>query len=243
MFKVENSKRVTRANRGLGYCNFEAQQQSIRIAKEQLANLYWLVYFEDQSCSVVPAKANCVCLELPERVHVKTDEFINIRWHKKNPTTKSYIWTVRVLQLGHQDFCERWLGSACVQIEDASGNKSFAPIVPCVDPDLTIYEDIEQMLLSNNLGSQGAKRKLQLPSNSQEANREEVLSQNKYDPENVPSQHEPIEVLNPEDVSKTFSDLQESRFGQEEPNCSAIDGNEVNKLDYVFIYGSFFTKF
>ena len=164
-----------------------------------------------------------------EIVSLQPESFVNIRWHKKNPVTKSYIWTVRVLQLGHEDFCEKWLSKASVQIEDAEGNKTFVPIVPCYDPDLTVYEDIDQVLISGNVSSQRAKRKLQMPSDSQEL-RNTGLVPNQNDAEVEGAGHEPIEVLNPEDVSKTFSDIREASFGQDEPNCSAINTSQVNEL-------------
>ena len=118
---------------------------------------------------------------------------------QKNPVTKSYIWTVRVLQLGHEDFCEKWLGKACVQIEDDEGNKSFVPIVPCYDPHLIVYEDIDQVLMSGNMSSQRAKRNLQMPPDSQEL-RKTVLMPNQNDAEVEDAGYEPIEVLNLEDV-------------------------------------------
>ena len=148
---------------------------------------------------------------------------------QKNPITKSYIWTVRVLQLGHEDFCEKWLGKACVQIEDAEGNKSFVPTVPCYDPDLTVYEDIDQVLMSGNMSSQRAKRKLQMPPDSQEL-RNTGLMPHHNDAEVDDAGHEPIEVLNPEDVSKTFSDIREASIGQDEPNCSSINTSQLNEL-------------
>ena len=148
---------------------------------------------------------------------------------QKNPVTKTYIWTVRVLQLGHEDFCEKWLGKACVQIEDAEGNKSFVPIVPCCDPDLTVYEDIDQVLMSGNMSSQRAKRKLQMPPDSQELRNSELMP-HQNDAEVEDAGLEPIEVLNPEDVSKTFSDIREASFGQDEPNCSAINTSQINEL-------------
>ena len=148
---------------------------------------------------------------------------------QKNSVTKSYIWTIRVLQLGHEDFCEKWLGKTCVQIEDAEGNKSFKQIVPCYDPDLTVYENIDQVLMSGKMSSQQAKRKLQMPPDSQEL-RNTGLMPNQKEAEVADAGHEPIEVLNPEDVSKTFSDIREASFGQDETNCSAVNTSQVNEL-------------
>ena len=134
-----------------------------------------------------------------------------------------------MLQLGHEDFCERSLGKTCVQIVDAEGNKTFVPIVPCYHPHLTVYEDIDLVLMSGNMSFQRAKRKLQAPSDSQEF-RNTGLMPNQNNAEVEEAGHEPIEVLNPEDVSKTFSDVREASFGQDEPNCSAIITSHVNEL-------------
>ena len=83
--------------------------------------------------------------------------------------------------------------------------------------------------MSGNMSSQRARRKLQMPSDSQEL-RNTGLVPNKNDAEVEDAGHEPIEVLNPEDVSKNFSDIREASFVQDEPNCSAIKTSQVNKL-------------
>ena len=52
---------------------------------------------------------------------------------------------------------------ACVQIKDSQGNHSFQPIVHVVvDPNLTVYEDVGQILLNQNNLPGGARRKLEL---------------------------------------------------------------------------------
>ena len=94
---------------------------------------------------------------------------------------------------------------------------------------MTVDEDIDQVLMSGNRSSQRAKRKLQMPPDSQEL-RNTGLMPNQNDAEVVDAGHEPIEVLNPEDVSKAFSDIREASFGQDEPNCSAINTNQVIEL-------------
>ena len=83
--------------------------------------------------------------------------------------------------------------------------------------------------MSGNTRSQRAKRKLQMLPDSQEL-RKTGLMTNQNDAEVEDAGHEPIEVLNPEDVSKTFSAIREAGFGQDEPNCSAINTSQVNEL-------------
>ena len=147
---------------------------------------------------------------------------------RKNPVTKSYIWTVIVLQLGHEEFCQRWLGEACVQIEDAAGSKSFVPLVSCLDPDLTVHEDMDQILLAENLGSQVVKRKQKFPQSSQQSSNEGHISFSEGN-KNANLTMQPI-VLDPEEVSQTFSDIQAESYEPEEPICSAIVGSQVNGI-------------
>ena len=68
-----------------------------------------------------------------------------------------------------------------------------------------------------------------MPSDAHEF-RNKGLMPNQNDAEVNEAGHEPIEVLNPEDVSKTFSDIREASFGQDESNCSAINTSQVNEL-------------
>ena len=108
---------------------------------------------------------------------------------------------------------------------DAQGNTSFVPVVPFNDPDLTVYEDVSQVLLT---GSQEPVRKFNtvLPSVNSEvdATTENI---NDEDDENN-AMHEPFKLLDPEDVSRTFSELQGNNS---EPNCSAIiDAKQVNSF-------------
>ena len=145
-------------------------------------------------------------------------EEVDIKWIKKNPRTKSYIWTAKILQEGHEEFCEYWLGKATVQLEDSDGNKSFAPLVPLHDPDLTVYEDVNHLLLNEN-GSQGPRRKLDIVVSSQTKLSDEA--ENDIHENNQPA---PFALLGPEDVSRTFTEIQEE-FQQ--PNCSAIASSQV----------------
>ena len=43
----------------------------MKIVKEQLKNKYFLIIFEDLSCSVVSAKSNSICMEMRERLLIK----------------------------------------------------------------------------------------------------------------------------------------------------------------------------
>ena len=133
----------------------------------------------------------------------EVDEEVNIKWIKKNQRTKSYIWTARVLKEGHEDFCKFWLHKATVQLEDSAGNTSFVPFVPSHYPDLTVYEDVAQLMLNDNLGSQGARRKLHMVGTSQPT-QTKVSKENKENDQNDGEEEEGgYTLLGPNDVSKT----------------------------------------
>ena len=152
---------------------------------------------------------------------------MNIKWIKKNPRTKSYIWTARVLQEWHEDFCKFWLSKATVQLEDSAGNTSFVPIVPSHDPDLTVYEDVAQLMLNDNLGSEGARRKLDMVSTSQPT-QTKLSKENKENDQNDGEEEESgYTLLGPNDLSKTFIEMVD---GVQGPNCSAIITNQVQKF-------------
>ena len=95
-------------------------------------------------------------------------------------------------------------------------------MVPSYDPDLTVYDDVDRVLLNENVGSQGPKKLI--PASSQPKNKPDPTTVTNDDEEiNVDSQ--PLTVLGPEDVSRTLSELNEAASL---PNCSAITVNEVN---------------
>ena len=69
--------------------------------------------------------------------------------------------------MGHKAFVEKWAKDACAQISDNQGTIGFVPLVPLVDPDLTLYDDVNDIFLSGAEFSQGAKKKLNLENGSQ----------------------------------------------------------------------------
>ena len=147
---------------------------------------------------------------------------------RKNPRTKSYIWTTEVLTVG-QEFCEKWARTSCVETTDADGNVISEPLIPSRDPDLKQYEDVSQILINNNVSSQGAKRKLIMGSSSEitTGERTEKLDQTVVEDNEADSHPDDIPVLNPEEVSKTLSQIQDENVEPAGPNCSAINGDQV----------------
>ena len=110
----------------------------------------------------------------------------------------------------------------------------FVPRVQENDPDLTIYENVNNILMNEGPVSQGKKKpelSLRQPEGTQN-----VLDDDDNDAQErllidqaVEDQlciNEEVEILNPDDVSRTLSELAASANGPNELNCSAIGGNE-----------------
>ena len=109
----------------------------------------------------------------------------------------------------------------------------FVPRVQENDPDLTIYENVNNILMNEQPVSQG-KKKLELSLRQSEG------TQNVLDDDDNDAQEQllidqvvenqlcidEVEILNPDDVSRTLSELEASANGPNELNCSAIGGNE-----------------
>ena len=87
------------------------------------------------------------------------------------------------------------------------------------------------MILNGNSESHGAKRKLELAAPfSQPVTLNELCAAEKLNTgdEEVEADCEPVPVLNPEDVSKTFSEINGDVCEAEAPNCSAINASSVS---------------
>ena len=70
-----------------------------------------------------------------------------MNYSHKNPRTGSFYWRGSVLAVGHKNFCDEELARARIQVTEAEGNVSFQPVVQRTDPKLTVYEDVEQIIL------------------------------------------------------------------------------------------------
>ena len=176
--------------------------------------------YQTQLCSILLCKLNAF----------EQDDLVNVKWSEKNPRTKSYIWTAKVLTVGREKYCQYWERDTLIQITYADGNRSFASYIPASDPDMTFHDDVNKILLKENYGSQGAKRKLALQASSQCSNKEvqKIANEILAFEDEISSAPQPITLLNPEDVSKTFSEIQEEAIEPDEPNCSAIGANQVS---------------
>ena len=113
----------------------------------------------------------------------------------------------------------------------------YAHFIPPFDPDMTPYEDINQMILIGNSELHGAKRNLELAApSSQPVTLNELCDAEKLKTrdEEVEADYEPVPVLNPEDVFRTGSDINGEVCEAEALNCSAINASSVSLSNSFF---------
>ena len=90
-----------------------------------------------------------------------------------------------------------------------------------------MYEDVAQLMLNDNLGSQSSRRKLDMVGTSQPT-QTRVSKENKENDQNDGEEEEGgYTLLGPNDMSKTFIEMGD---GVQGPNCSAIVTNQVQKF-------------
>ena len=178
----------------------KAKNRAQEIALQQLTNRYWLLFFEDNSVHTVWSRHGSVVLDIMKRLNVEVGSSVDVRYNFKNPRTNSYIWTGSVLTIGHKSYCDMEAASARVQVTEADGNVSFVPVVQRPDPDLTIYEDVNQLLLQEDQEAQLARKKNKFVTSSQKA-LSNPASQTDASENAVLNTSEPYMSLNPADVS------------------------------------------
>ena len=55
----------------MGLTDRQAKEAVLKMQKDQLKNVYWLILFEDDTCSVVRALGYSIIMEIVERLGVK----------------------------------------------------------------------------------------------------------------------------------------------------------------------------
>ena len=114
-----------------------------------------------------------------------------------------------MLTIGHKSFCEKEAANARIQVTEANGNKSFQPIVQRTDPDSTVYDDVEQILLNEGLQLESAKRKLKLVTSSHQSTAFDYETQQPSEENaHLNVEQEPYLSLPPEDVSDYLEQVQ-----------------------------------
>ena len=95
---------------------------------------------------------------------------------EKHPITKLNIWEATVLQVGHKSFIEKLAMDVSMQIKTAI-DTPFVPTVRENDPDLTLYENVNHILINEQPCSQARKR-LQLGSSQQQGSSQKLDDDN-----------------------------------------------------------------
>ena len=130
-----------------------------------------------------------------------------VRYNYRNPRTNSFVWTGTVLCVGHKSYCEKEARDARLQVTEANGQVNFVPVVSRSDPDLTVYEDINQVLMNDDIELQRAKKKIKFSTCSQFTE----SSTPTQDPENDDNgSSQPYMTLNPDDVSAVLERMNNS---------------------------------
>ena len=89
---------------------------------------------------------------------------------------------------------------------DAEGNQSFQFLVHAVvDPDLTVYDEVDLILLSENILPNGARRKVEMAASQNDTNENDnqessfVVAETECSPS-----RQKFVLLEPEDVSRMY---------------------------------------
>ena len=156
-----------------------------------------------------------------------------MKFNEKDKISNSNIWPATVLMKGHKGLVEQRALDVSMQIKNACGDENFQPIIDIHDPDLTLYESVNQIILQNKMGSKANKKLNLAPSTSTGVADEHdvlrVLSGNESLGFNEVAQiNGECAMLDPDDVSRTLHEIEEGQLEQNaEMNCSAIPSDQV----------------
>ncbi|XP_075242665.1 uncharacterized protein LOC142337336 [Convolutriloba macropyga] len=232
--EVTSDRRLPeRANRGVN--NRDVVNRAEEIAREQLKNRYWLVHYEDNTCDASWSRHNSIVLDMVARTKIKKHDAVEVRFRHRNPRTDNFIWTANVLRVGGKDYIEKWKQDAWVQITSAEGDINFVPLLPLVDPDLTIYDDVSQLLLNGyGGGSQGVKKKLTMTAAAHPPSQYKSTKMQNEDPADFGNEESECPELDPNDVSRCLNAIP-----GDQSNCSSISNqgeslprNELNNPQF-----------
>ena len=144
--------------------------------------------------------------------------------------------------MGHKSFVEHWAKSACAQIQNNEGVVGFVPLVPLVDPDLTLYEDLNSILLNKVETSHSAKKKLNLGSSSQTFYETGLTETGNTNEHHGLEQEDLMDNFVQQDVSKVLcegeivEENEQSRYAEDNNlNCSSIQGTQVILETIIFL--------
>ena len=141
-----------------------------------------------------------------------------------------------MLLIGKKEYIEYWNKEAWVQITNEQGDINFVPLVPLVDPDLTVYDDVSQILLENyDVGSQSARKK-QLTAENFVPTSNDPIAETHDEGENdvFPGDENECSELDPNDVSRCLSELPNAIADRaNQSNCSSTSANQVQFRTFI----------
>ena len=109
-----------RANRGVNDKSYKAKAEEM--SRQQLQDIWWLLYLEDHKWDVIPAVHCGIQMEFYDRVKVQRGQTIKIKLKQKNPKRNDYMWSGVVKAIGDKEYAER-CAEQMTQIIDS--NKSY----------------------------------------------------------------------------------------------------------------------
>ena len=226
-----------RLNKSIGGNDRQACAQAEKIAKEHLRNRHWLLFFENNTVGVVKALHGGVRLAMGERLDIEKNDKIDIRLPEKNPLTSSNVWNAIVLAIGTKDYCHSEAMNVSFQVQQAAGDPNFQPMVDIPDPDLSVHEAVNQILLKGN-SAESARRSVERGSSQQREGA--LISEEMGSADQGPmfqdvasesftgnSDHS-YTVLTPADVSRTLSEIEAGRGDNLLNTSGLLDANAVS---------------
>merc|ERR1712026_59041 len=94
-----------RANRGVNNKSYKAKLEEM--SRQQLQDIWWLLYLEDHKWDVIPAVHCGIQMEFYDRVKVQRGQTIKIKLKQKHPKRNDYMWSGVVKAFGEKEFVER----------------------------------------------------------------------------------------------------------------------------------------
>ena len=129
-----------RVNNGTGGNERQRIDQAERKALEQLQNQHWLLFFENNTISVVQSLHGGVRLSISERLDIERNDKIVIRLPERNSQTKSYMWNAIVLAIGTKDYCSSEALNVSFGDSQAQNDPNFEPMEESLNPGVPVEE-------------------------------------------------------------------------------------------------------
>ena len=114
-----------RANRGVNDRSYKAKAEEM--ARQQLQDIWWLLYFEDHKLAYIPAVHSGIQMDPYDRTEVEREQTIEIKLKEKHPNRKDYMWSGVVKAIGHKAYIEKCATQMTQKISSQSYDVSQGP--------------------------------------------------------------------------------------------------------------------